>query len=490
MTDNRADFRGGRNSAELPDNLNASELVDSTNARCQLFGGIIKRTGTRRVNVTQLSSINGITQWDAPSGKQSVAIAGGNLYYRAQGFGDFTTVASTIPNANVHFAPFRANTSGAPLVLYFACGGQVYSWDGTATLTRIDGTNTVPPASLLVPYHTRMFANHTLFKQFVAWSGVGVATNFTPSTAIAGGTAMVDVLRGDAIVAMEVIMSSLLIATKESVVRFTGYSADDIQIAQDTQGVSGELGVVGDNALLRVEQVAMAMTTKGPYAMMEAGLMPIGPYIEADFDAMDRTQLANVTIGYHQGRREVWFAYAGASDGGLNKHVLIFNIRLQRWYGPFVYPFGITSFNAYEDATGTKYLYAGCSDGFVRHMDTGGLDDVLSNGTGGSAYTMTVEFAPYFFSGPMYQKTLRNVFVQANLPVGHGLTLKYSFDAGSLSSHAFTQTGNANFTLSYRARPYGTGSRLRVQLTDSSSTIPEIAGLSVEAYHRERPTTN
>lgn len=487
--DARNDFRGGRNSSVLPDNLNPTELVDATNARVLLFGGLIKRTGTRRVNIAALAgSVNGVTQWDAPSGKQTVAIAGGNLYYRAQGFGDFTTVASTFPNANAHFATFRANTSGAPLKMYIACGGKVFSWDGAGTLTEIDGVNTVPPATLVVPYHTRLFMNHQLFPQFVAWSGVGDPANFTPSTAVAGGTAMVDVMRGDSIVAMEAIMSSLIIATKESVARFTGYSANDIQIAQDTQGVSAELGVVGDNALLRVEQVAMAMTTKGPYAMMEAGVTPIGPWVEPDFDTMDRTQLANVTIGYHQGRREVWFAYAAVGDGGLNKHVLVYNIRLQRWYGPFVYPFGITSFTTYEDATGTKYLYSGATDGFVRHMDIGGLDDVLSGGTGGSNYTMTVELAPYFFiDGPGYQKTLRNAFIQANLQVGHALTISYAFDAGSFTNHLITDVGNPAATLNYRARLTGTGRRVRIQFTDNSSTIPEIAGLMLEAYQRDRP---
>src|SRR6266568_7935920 len=222
MTDNRNDFRGGRNSSVLPDNLNPNELVDCTNARGLLFGGLIKRTGSRRVNITALASgstVNGVTQWDAPSGKQTVAIAGGNLYYRAQGFGDFSVQASTFPNANAHFATFRANTSGAPLMLFIACGGKVFQWDGAGTLTEIDGVNTVPPATLVVPYHTRLFMNHTAFPQFVFWSGVGIPNNFTPSTSIAGGNAMVDTLRGDAIVAMEVIMSSLIIATKESIAR-------------------------------------------------------------------------------------------------------------------------------------------------------------------------------------------------------------------------------------------------------------------------------
>lgn len=494
MTEARSDFRGGLNTTEVPDNLNVTELVNSQNARVFLFGALEKRTGSRRINVTGLGAkVNGITQWDAPGGKQTVAIDNGFLYYRGSGFGDFTQVdpgvSNRFPNAVVHFATFRASSGGAPLVLYIACGGRVYSWDGTATLTRIDGTNNVPTANLVFAYHTRLFMDNTSFPQFVAWSGVGTPTNFTPSTNVAGGTAMIDVLRGESIQDMEVVGGSLLIATKESIVRFTGYSSNDIQIAQDTQGVSAELGVVGPQAMLRTEQVAMCMTPKGPYAAMEAGLVPAGPWVENVFDNMDRIHLPDVVIGYHNGRREAWYAYAAVGDGGQNKHVLVYNLRLQRWYGPFVYPFDITCFASYEDANGSRWLLAGSSDGFVRHMDIGALDDVLSGGTGGSTYNMVVEFAPIFFAdGPGYQKTLRQTFLQANLPPGHATVVSTAWDAASFANHTITDTGNASLTLNYRVKNGGsTGRRLRVQISDSSATVPYYGGFMIEAYHRERP---
>src|SRR5437899_4048398 len=101
LYDARADFRGGRNTSVNPDLLNKSELVDCTNARLSnaQIGALIKRTGNRRMHLTALPTpIIGITQWDAPSGKQTVVIAGGNLYYKAQGFtGDFTQVVPGTP---------------------------------------------------------------------------------------------------------------------------------------------------------------------------------------------------------------------------------------------------------------------------------------------------------------------------------------------------------------------------------------------------------
>src|SRR5258708_742480 len=218
MTEARSDFRGGRNSTDVPDNLNPTELVDSTNARVTPFGAIEKRTGTQRINATALgASVQGLTQWLPAGGLQTVAIANGLLWFRGTGFGDFTSVDPGALNrfsttAIATFTPFRAATSGAPLLLFIASGGRVYSWDGVSVLTRIDGTLTIPTASLIEAYHTRLFSNNTLFPKFVAWGGVGT-NDFTPSTSIGGGTAMVDVLHGDTINAFEVVGSSLLIGT-------------------------------------------------------------------------------------------------------------------------------------------------------------------------------------------------------------------------------------------------------------------------------------
>jgi len=58
------------------------------------------------------------------------------------------------------------------------------------------------------------------------------------------------------ITALETIGGSLLICTEDSISRFTGYSADDIQIAQDTRGISNEIGVVGPQAILNCENIA------------------------------------------------------------------------------------------------------------------------------------------------------------------------------------------------------------------------------------------
>src|SRR5437773_5833621 len=159
----RYDFRGGRNSVVSPDLLNDNELVDMTNARLiASYGAFTKRSGSQRIHASAIGSgaaIRGLFQWDAPAGKQVVAIANGDLWYRT-GFTyatAFTQVVSGLFSTTkpTFFQPFRANASGAPLILFIASDSKFFKWDGT-TLTRIDTVAGTPDADRVIAYHTRL----------------------------------------------------------------------------------------------------------------------------------------------------------------------------------------------------------------------------------------------------------------------------------------------------------------------------------------------
>ncbi len=491
IVESRSDFRGGLNTAVSPDMLNPNELVQATNARLTTpQAAIAKRTGSKRMHAAAIgagAAVMGLVQWDSPGGKQLVAVAGGKLYHKTTELGAFTEIVpGTLFSTTVRtsFATIRQSTTGAPLRLYLA-DGNVYRFDGT-TLTEIDGTNSVPAADLYISYHTRAFARRTDLKKHVFWGKIGNPEDFRTGGVADGGSGLVDVLTGEDITAFEVVGSSLLIATGNSIVRFTGYSNEDIQIAQDTEGVSPEVGIVGKLALLRVETFAIGVSERGPYAIVEAGAQPIGVKVEPEFDALDRTVLGNIAIGYHRGRREVWIAVPGASDTALNKTVYVYSTRLNAWFGPFTYNFGITCFARYQDANGDEFLIAGCSDGFVRHMDIGALDDVLSDGTGGSVYTMTVELAPFFFPvGPGALKALRRGHVQANITAGAALKLGIATDDSAFTDYnvVFEAAG----VQSHRVDLGQQGGRIRARFTDASSTTtPTVNGLTLEAYDYNR----
>ena len=107
-----------------------------------------------------------------------------------------------------------------------------------------------------------------------------------------------DVLSGEEIMALESIGSSLLIAAEDSIMRFTGQSSDDIAIAQDTEGISSEVGVVGPLAMKRFENVAALLSDRGPYAAFETHVQPIGEQVNPDFAALDIANLPAAVVGW------------------------------------------------------------------------------------------------------------------------------------------------------------------------------------------------
>lgn len=490
--DPRFDFRQGRNSVTSPDLLNPSELVDATNVRLDtLYGGFTKRTGTRRLHATAIGSgnpVTGLQQWDAAGTKELVAVSNGNLYHKTSALGDFTAVtpatafSTTTPQT---FATFRSSASAADLLLYIA-GDRLYKWDGSSCTvlapsllpTDIDRIAALP---------TRMFLRSKSFKKSLYWSQVGDAELYAASGLLTdGGTAMVGVLNGEEINSLEVIGSSLLIGAEDSVSRFTGSSSDNIQIASDTLGLSSEIGPVGVNAIKRFETAAAFVNKRGAYIVTESGLTPMSLKVEADFLNILPAHLPGVAVGYHAGRAEIWFALPGSSDGDLNKTVYVFSTKLQAWMGPWIYPFGITSFARYEDSNGAENLVAACADGFVRLMDDVGsyTDDRLADGTAGANVAMLCEPAPHFWQvGSQFDKSMDKMMLDADVSSGD-LQVAVDFDNNGFSSGAIL--GAAGGIRTYRVDLDGYGKRCRVQFSDSTAGAPTVAGYSLLAWGMNR----
>lgn len=505
VTDARFDFRGGRNTAISPDLLKDNELVDATNVRLTAtYGSITKRSGCQQIHQTAFTSdILGVTQWDGPNGKQVVAItrsgviAGPYLWYR-----DGYTYATPFTSVSMGFTgdlrssdfatfqTFRDASSGAPLYLFITVWDSIanlaryWKWDGAGTLTRLDGTTNAPESDFIMVYHTRMFNHNPHYSKTLFWGRVGDATYYTTGSKSDGGSAMVDVLSGESLVAMEVIGSSLVLASNDSVSRFTGHATDDIVIAQDTEGISAEVGAVGHFALKRFENVAAMLSERGPYAVTETEVVPIGEQVGPDFFNLDAAYLPYSVVGWNRGRKELWFAVPSATDGGLNKTVYIQGVRLQAWYGPWTYSFGIRSLTRYETIAGDESLLSAGTDKYIRDMDVGKLDDVLYDGTGGSNISMVGELPPIHFGHPGSTKTLNRMALQANVPVGSALKLQVAFDDDTFAPVDIPTTTGID---SIRIDLDGQGKRLYLQFTDASGQTPEINGFTMDAYDYGRP---
>src|ERR1043166_8238901 len=122
-------------------------------------------------------------------------------------------------------------------------------------------------------------------------------------------------------------------------------------------------------------------------------------------------------------------------------------------------------------------------------MDVGSLDDVLSDGTGGSNISMTVEIPVLHFNVPGIKKALKWMLLQGNLPIGSNLSVNVAFDGGSLTG--FSVTPNDNGEEDYRVDLAGDGSqgfRARIQFTENSSQPVTINGFTLVAWNYMRTT--
>lgn len=503
LSEPRFGWRSGLNTVHNPDELNVDELRECKNARVSgevgTLGAVLKRTGSRKMHSSALASgsaITGVTQWVEPSGgkRQIVAIADGKLYYRNEGgdafSGSFTEVSPSpafSTSTPQRFATFRSTSTNAQLRLYIADGSVVYEWDGTS-LSRIDGSNSIPSAELLVPYHTRMFYNDPQRKKHIVWSKIGDATDaqVVALDVSSGGEAIVDVLSGQAITALAVAGGALLIATEDSVVRFIGYSSEDIRVEQDTEGLSPTIGIPGPNAVANVEKFAALVSELGPYIASESDLQAIGLKVEDQFDALDRDRLDEASVALHKGRREVWFAVPATDDTDLQT-VYVYSLRLSAWSGPFKYPFSFQSIAPFEDPLGDEYIMAAGSDGYLRHLDVGAVDDAASDGSGGSSYAMRVEFAPVFFeAGPGRVKALKEALLQAEIASNVSLYFEVAPDRKDFSTYSVDGLASGKI-LDYRrgVGDHGRRFRLRVQ-DDGSASIPSLHGFLLEAHNMTR----
>jgi hypothetical protein len=505
VLEDRNDFRGGLNVYLSPDLLAANELTQAANCRVDTDGPIAKRQGSRRLHQTALNAataIKGAYQWDGPSGLQIVAICNGDLFYRNVASGEYAAFTQVDPGvtdafsttALAMFSTLRGTESGAPLRLYIASGGKLYEWTGT-TLSRLDGVLSAtgefaPDAELLATYHLRIFTNSQVRPQHLVWSKLGNGRVYKGGFGSDGGTAMMSSVRSQNLTNLRTLGRSLMVFTKESVSRVAGYSAADIQIDQDTEGVSPDVGCVGPLAAESAEHLVFFMSKQGMYAASEGAVSPIGLKVQPIFDAMDRTLLANITLGLHRGRQELWVAYAGASDASLNKSVMVFNLRHQAWYGPFTFPFGITALFSYEDANGDEFIAAGCSDGFMRHLDTGVKDDVLYDASGGSTYSMTADLAPFHHGDLTTYHAVDSMFVRLAGVVNAAPVI-------SLKTQEYDPTGYVAFSIAFGTTELKTialrgdsrlvGRRIYVRLTETAAVAPvKFHGVGLRSFIMNR----
>lgn len=491
-SDRRRSFEGGLNLRVSHTRMGPNELLTAGNFRLsEVAGALVKRLGSRRLHTTRIggtSAIDGVFQWDNNGTPQLVAVAGNKFYHKTSEYGDFTEVTpgASMGSKATYFSPMRANTSGASLRLYFGCGTRFWRWTGSA-LTALSGTASVPSnVDLFRVYHTRAFWRDTNYRDQLYWSVLGDPEDGTIGTeGTDAGNALVGIASGDGLIAMEVFGGSLLLATKGAIARFSGYSARDIQLEQDSEGVSTKVGSEGALTFRKADDFVGCLSGPKVYAVNEAEVLELSQKIQPILDGLNQSNLYLGVIEYLTARRELWVAVPGPSDSGSNRTILAYSLDLGCWYGPFSVPFSITCMTAWKDSNGAETLVVGCADGFVRRMEIGDLDDVLADGTGGTAITARADLAPVVGPGPSRLKDARRIFVHAKITLGRYLRLYWRWDQRAWAYVDLVGRGTFQ-SHPYRVDLEGAGNKLYLAVESSDQAYVQVDEVEVDVWDMRR----
>lgn len=475
----RFDVRGGVNSSFSPDVLDLSEVRRSKNGR-SLLGEIEKRAGSQRIHVTPIGAagtITGLFQWDPAAGLEVVALSAGNLYHKLSADAEFTAVASAFSLVNK--ASFAAYRTGATIKLLIA-DGTLHTWDDAA-IVAVAGA---PAAKKIVEYKLRMYAldgTKTLYASKVGDPTLWGAAN-------AGFSADVETFDSEPLVGAIVIGGSLLLCKADNIARFTGVDTNNIRIDVETQGVSSEVGLIAADTLVKFDEIAFLLTSRGPYVASEAGVREIGLKVSSEFDFANKALWQAAEAVHHRYRKEIWLSLPASGENG-NLTTWVWNYRTDAWSGPFVFPFPLAAIARYVRSDGTESIISGGIDGLVRELDViavNAKDDVLRDGTLGTNVVLDVTYPDLVGGRPGQIKSLRSTNrVEADLKTAGSLEAYWSSElsAGSSVFMASKGAGVKNYLYKFANAK---GTRIIYGLRDSTAEIVKIVGhIPDYAYSRE-----
>jgi hypothetical protein len=276
---------------------------------------------------------------------------------------------------------------------------------------------------------------------------------------------------------------------------FTGWSQDDIAINSGTRGISADTGTLAPGSLVAVENVGYFLTDRGFYEVTVGGVRPIGMQIESVIRGLDQSQFFRVRSAHNKAFAEVlWYL----PDIG----IYAYNYRTNGWTGPWTgidtaQPIG--ALWATVDSTNKPIVLSGHADGYVRRLDAPGIgrDDVHSDGTGGTAITMTARPRRFYCEAPEHEKAWRWVMAQVSTGGSQTSALQWTTETASGAfTLPFSSSGtwgaasgswgsglwNTSSSGSSRAPLSGRGKYLDLVFVDDGSGVPNLSRLSCVGY--------
>lgn len=434
LTDEQPFFAGLNTTAD-ESKLADGEVRRAENAKLTEYGAITKCLGNQRMHASALAAavVRGGFSWERPTSTQQLALCNGVLHTGTYAAIPMTWTAQAgafDASAYPAFAHFR-DASGE--VVYIADGGLLNKWTGAALSVNLAGT---PSVARVWVQNQRLFGVSGT-DQVVYWSALNDGDTLGIAASL-GGNATVRAFGAQAITTGMALGASTILFHRTGISRFTGWSQDDIAIATGTQGVSVDTGTIAPRSIVQVENVGMFLSVNGIYVITESGVQAISAPIEASLRAFDQTQVAQVCAVHSKATFEVLFFLPGLGVYRYNYRIGGFSPDRNGWTGPrtgvyTVSPGPLHCLWAAKDAQAKPIVLGGFADGFVRHCEKDGVykDDVRSDSTGGTAFTMTVDLKRMYFGAPTRTKSLKRAFVTLTTRGSTTTALRWRTNSGS-----------------------------------------------------------
>ena len=499
LADQQPRFDGGLNNVSDDSALLPNQLRRADNARLTDYGAITKRGGTRRTTAAAIASasvLNGYT-WRQDGGTQQIMAVCNGLLHTATFLSTYpwtwTAQAGALSTTiSPSFAQFRDGTND---VVYIADGGLLNVWSGAALTTNIAGTLDV---TTLAVHNERLWGcGNATYPDSIFYSALNNGNTLANGSS-GGGQIVVRTFSDETVIGLASVNTSLLIFHRRGISRLTGYGQDDITVAP--QGLTSDVGTIAAKSVVSIGNLAFFISERGLYRCNESEVSPVGTVQTPDptlvaIRGLSAEDFTNIRSVFNRSTRELWISIP---DFG----VYVYNTILQAWSGPWDSGYTTPATTALFDSldyNGLPVILKGDASGYVTVCDASGVfvDNQLSDGTGGTAYTMTAQMHRMYCGDDAMAKSLRFGYLTAQLKgsTATSVTWRTETDAGAYTlPTAFSSNGVWGFgtwgsglwggpsSQNYRVQMGGTGYYIDVFIIDSGTAAPIFSRFQLESF--------
>tara|TARA_R110000822_G_scaffold303246_1_gene427847 strand:+ start:307 stop:1836 length:1530 start_codon:yes stop_codon:yes gene_type:complete len=498
VVDQQPKFDGGLNSVSDDASVLPNQMRRADNARLTDYGAVTKRGGTKRTTASPIAAasiLNGYT-WRKDGGTQELMIVCNGLLHTSTYLSTYPwtwtaragALSTTVTPSFVQFRDASAD------VVYIADGGLLNVWNGTTLTTNIVGTLDVTNIAV---HNQRLWGcGNAAFPDSIFYSALNNGDTFANGSA-GGGQIIVRTFSDETVVGVASVNTSLLIFHRRGISRLTGYGQDDITVAP--QGLTADVGTIAPRSIVSIGNLGFFVSERGLYSCNESEVAAIGTVDTPDpllpvIRNLTSAQVANISATFNRATRELWINVPAYG-------VYVYHTVLRAWSGPwesgFLDPATTTLFDSI-DSDGLPALLRGDEDGYVTTCDETGVvvDNQLSDGTGGTPYTMTVQMHRMYCGDDALAKSLRFGYITASLDSSSSTIIKWVTDTVTdtftlpttfVSSRwgngvwGYGLWGSANSS-NYRVQLSGTGYYIDVSIIDAGQTIPVFGRFQLETF--------